>query len=533
MDGRRSVSAVVVVLSVMLSISVAAQAQPSARFRQSVAIGEWYELLWTGGQFQIQVYYSAGKPAVQVYHMQTQKVAYTGWLVLDQPFGFTITLASGEKPTYACTPRQLSASAASLDFAVFHGWLFEQTVTANIGEAALLPWADDNFVFMTYTNREGKPRLGVFDYRKDDWFYTTALATDVSGAFVVAMEGGEDLVYSYTPTAVSPTSATVAFRLVGGTPREWATADLVIGKSVRLPWAGESLSLDVFYSEGKPALRIYDWQAKQSVYTGWLALNQPHPLTVMSQAGEKLTYVCTPTKISATSVTLHLSLHRFPMRWAVAAVEVGKPTWLPWAGDGFVYGIYYRDGKHMFSVFDYRKNAWVYTGSVAKDAARAFVAEVPGGENLVYRLTPTALSPTSATVVFELVGGTPLTQESRTREDVHFWISNQSLGPGVPREVRMAVSLWVGDSKIKIFDRVMAVLDQHNVAFVEGSLPKGTHRVWVEVGDPYRLSTEAVVEVTGESWVFVRFWFDPESVYEGQWKPKITVDVFERPPGVK
>lgn len=533
MSRVRGVVVAIVVLSAMIAVSVTVPAQPSAQLEQTFDVGKWYELLWTGGEFQVVIYYSKGEPAIQVYNMQAQKVVYTGWLVLDQPFGFVVTLSIGETATYACTPKRISATSATLVFELFHGSLFEETVTVEVGEAALLPWVDDNFVFMVYAGREGKPRLGIFDYRKDDWFYTVAISKDASGALVVPIPGGENLVYGYTTTVVSPTSATVVFRLVGGTPREQTTADLTVGKSYDLPWARGDFSLDVFDSGGKPALRIYDWQAKKNVYTGWLVLNQPLAFVVMLRTGEKLTYVCTPTKISSTSATLHLSLHRFPVRWAVAPVEVGKMAWLPWAGDNLSFRVYYREGTPTLGVFDYRTNAWVYTGSIAKDVARAFVAEGPGGENLVYRFTPTALSPTSATVIFELVGGTPLAQESGTGEDVHFWISNQSLGPGVPREVRMVVSLRAGESRIKIFDRVMAVLDQHNVAFVDGSLPKGSHKITVEVGAPYHLSLDATVEVTGETWVFVRFWYDPESVYEDQLLPSITVDVFEAQPGIK
>jgi hypothetical protein len=111
---------------------------------------------------------------------------------------------------------------------------------------------------------------------------------------------------------------------------------------------------------------------------------------------------------------------------------------------------------------------------------------------------------------------------------VHFWISNQSLGTGIPA-VQMTVNL---DGTV-IFDESMTVGTQHNVAVVDQNTSTGPHTITVGAGAPYSLSEEAVVDVSGELWILVRFWYDPISVQEDQRTPTITVDVFDKSPGIK
>jgi hypothetical protein len=111
---------------------------------------------------------------------------------------------------------------------------------------------------------------------------------------------------------------------------------------------------------------------------------------------------------------------------------------------------------------------------------------------------------------------------------VHFWISNQSLGTGIS-EVEMTVSL---DGK-RIFREHMDVEHQHNVAKLSRSVAPSSHSVRVEVGKPYFVSKRVEIDVVEERWVFVRFWFDPQSVHPNQHTPTITIDVFDELPGLK
>ena len=111
---------------------------------------------------------------------------------------------------------------------------------------------------------------------------------------------------------------------------------------------------------------------------------------------------------------------------------------------------------------------------------------------------------------------------------VHLWISNQSLGTGIA-SVQMTVAL---DDAV-IIDEPMAVETQHNVATVDQTVSAGSHDIDVTVGDPYDLLTSETVEISGEVWIFVRFWFDPQSVHENQQTPTTTIDVFDKEPGIK
>lgn len=111
---------------------------------------------------------------------------------------------------------------------------------------------------------------------------------------------------------------------------------------------------------------------------------------------------------------------------------------------------------------------------------------------------------------------------------LHIWVSNQSLGTGIA-EVRMTVSL----NGRRLFNELMAVGTQHNVAMVDAKVSRGSHKITTVVGDPYRLTTDELVEVAGERWVLVRFWYDPISVHENQRTPTITVDSFDADPGIK
>ncbi len=110
----------------------------------------------------------------------------------------------------------------------------------------------------------------------------------------------------------------------------------------------------------------------------------------------------------------------------------------------------------------------------------------------------------------------------------HLWISNQSLGTGIA-SVQMTVAL---DDAV-VLDEPMAVETQHNVAMVDQTVSAGSHDIDVTVGDPYDLLTSETVEISGEVWIFVRFWFDPQSVHENQQTPTTTIDVFDKEPGIK
>jgi hypothetical protein len=110
---------------------------------------------------------------------------------------------------------------------------------------------------------------------------------------------------------------------------------------------------------------------------------------------------------------------------------------------------------------------------------------------------------------------------------VHFWISNQSLGTGIAA-LQMTVAL---DGTV-IFDELMAVETQHNVAQVDVDLEPGPHNIDVTVGAPHNLLTSEAVEIDGEVWIFIRFWFDPVSVHENQQTPIITIDTFDQAPGI-
>ena len=111
---------------------------------------------------------------------------------------------------------------------------------------------------------------------------------------------------------------------------------------------------------------------------------------------------------------------------------------------------------------------------------------------------------------------------------VHFLISNQSLGTGIAA-VQMTVTL---DGAV-IFDQLMAVETQHNVAEVDQAVSPGSHDIGVTVGAPYNLSTSQAVDIAAEVWIFVRFWFDPQSVHVNQQTPTITIDTFDRAPGLQ
>ena len=84
-----------------------------------------------------------------------------------------------------------------------------------------------------------------------------------------------------------------------------------------------------------------------------------------------------------------------------------------------------------------------------------------------------------------------------------------------------------------ILDEFMTVGTQHNVAVVDQNTSAGSHTIIVGAGDPYSLSKETVVDVSGELWILVRFWYDPISVHENQRTPSITVDILDKSPGIK
>ncbi len=111
---------------------------------------------------------------------------------------------------------------------------------------------------------------------------------------------------------------------------------------------------------------------------------------------------------------------------------------------------------------------------------------------------------------------------------VHFWITNQALSQTV-KAVPMTLLL---DGQV-IFDQSMEVGDQHNVAVVNRNLAGGSHTLTVKVGEPYNLSTDAVLDISGEQWIIAAFWFTarPENVQERV--HHITVDVFDTPPAIQ
>ena len=83
---------------------------------------------------------------------------------------------------------------------------------------------------------------------------------------------------------------------------------------------------------------------------------------------------------------------------------------------------------------------------------------------------------------------------------VHIWISNQSLGTGIAA-LQMTVAL---DGAV-IFDEMMAVETQHNVAMIDNAVTAGAHGVDVTVGAPHNLLTSEAIEISDEVWIFVSF----------------------------
>ena len=106
---------------------------------------------------------------------------------------------------------------------------------------------------------------------------------------------------------------------------------------------------------------------------------------------------------------------------------------------------------------------------------------------------------------------------------IHFLISNQSLGTGIA-ELPMTVSL----DDVDIFDEMLPVETQHHVVKVDQDVSSGSHDVEVTVGEPHNLSESTLVEVTGEVWLLIQFWFDPLSAHEDQHTPFITIDVRDK-----
>ncbi len=138
----------------------------------------------------------------------------------------------------------------------------------------------------------------------------------------------------------------------------------------------------------------------------------------------------------------------------------------------------------------------------------------------------------TAPIVLILAGGdfaqSVFAQTTAPSVPLHFWISNQSVGTST-KEVQMTVSV---DGRV-IFDRLMAVLTQHNIAALDQEVPSGARRIDVKVGTPYALSIDKVVEIAGERWIFVRFRYDPQSVAAAERSPSIVVDVFKEMPGIQ
>ena len=112
-----------------------------------------------------------------------------------------------------------------------------------------------------------------------------------------------------------------------------------------------------------------------------------------------------------------------------------------------------------------------------------------------------------------------------TTVPVHLWISNQSIGT---LEVQMTVNL---NGQV-VFDQSVVTGDQHNVVVVDENIPLGSHVIDIGVQEP-SVTFRKVIDVSGEIWLLVRFWYDPESVHENQQTPTITVDISDAAPGIK
>lgn len=149
-----------------------------------------------------------------------------------------------------------------------------------------------------------------------------------------------------------------------------------------------------------------------------------------------------------------------------------------------------------------------------------------------------AIAIASGAVVFSAFG--PADKEVRgsgaaSPYPLHFWVSNQSLGTGI-EEVWMRVTL---DDVDVILDQLMAVGMQHNVEVVDRSAESGEHDVEVEVfvNPPYDpppdVETVEVVDVQGETWVLVAYFYDPVSAHVAQHTPTIEVTVLDTEPGIK
>lgn len=113
-----------IVLAAMIAVSVSVPASSGAQQAQqeqsmTVDVGKWYDLPWARGEFKFRVYYSQDKPAIQVYNMTKRETVYLDWLIVNQSVAFVITLSTGEKPTYTCTPTSISTTSATLVFKLF------------------------------------------------------------------------------------------------------------------------------------------------------------------------------------------------------------------------------------------------------------------------------------------------------------------------------------------------------------------------------------------------------------------------------
>ncbi|MCH8813691.1 MAG: hypothetical protein IH957_01155 [Chloroflexi bacterium] len=111
---------------------------------------------------------------------------------------------------------------------------------------------------------------------------------------------------------------------------------------------------------------------------------------------------------------------------------------------------------------------------------------------------------------------------------IHFLISNQSLGTGIA-ELPMTVSLDDAD----VFDEMLPVETQHHVVRVNQDVSSGSHEIAVTVGDPHNISESTVVEVTGDVWLLIQFWFDPQSAHEDQHTPFITIEIRDKAPALQ
>jgi hypothetical protein len=110
----------------------------------------------------------------------------------------------------------------------------------------------------------------------------------------------------------------------------------------------------------------------------------------------------------------------------------------------------------------------------------------------------------------------------------HFWITNQALGAPQP-VVQIKLSL---DGK-QIFDQNLDVGKRHNIAVVDEAVPAGSHTLAVEVGSPYGISLVKVLDLSSERWMTVGFWFNPKSPLADERAPHISMDVFDREPGIQ